>query len=59
MPIQLCQYALCGFVHMHIQHTTESSFCKKPHLKAIGMLSVKAGQGTSCARASSHRERGL
>jgi hypothetical protein len=53
------QYARCGFMHMRIQHTTASFFFRKPYLKAIGMLSAKAGQGASCAQASSHRERGL
>jgi hypothetical protein len=57
------QHALRGFMHMRIQHTiqptTASFFCRKPHPKVIGMLSAKGGQGASCAKASSHRERGL
>jgi hypothetical protein len=53
------QYAFCGFMHMRIPQTTAPFFCRKPFLKAIGMLSAKAGQGASCAQASSHRERGL
>jgi len=44
------QYALSGLA---------SFFSRKPSLKAIGMLSAKAGQGASCAQASSHRERGI
>jgi len=48
-----------SFMRMRIQYTTASFFCRKPYLKGIGMLSAKAGQGASCAHASSHRERGL
>jgi hypothetical protein len=44
-----CQYARCDFTHIRIQHRTVSFFCRKPYLKAIGMLSGKAD----------HRERGL
>jgi hypothetical protein len=53
------QYALCGSMHMRIHHIMASFFCRKPYPKAIGMLSAEAGQGASCAQASSHRERGL
>jgi hypothetical protein len=60
-----CHYPLSGFMHMRIQRTTASffcrkPFCRKPHLMyAIGMLSAKAGKGASCAQGSSHRKRGL
>jgi hypothetical protein len=53
------QYTFCDFVENRIQHKTPSFFRKKPHLKAMGMFSAKAGQDTSCAHASSHRGRGL
>jgi hypothetical protein len=53
------QHALGCSVDMRVQRTTALFFYGKPYLEAIGMLRAKVGQGTSCAQASSHRERGL
>ena len=53
------QYAVCGFMHMRIQHTTASFFYRKPYLKFIRRLSAKVDQGTSCAQFFGHPERGL
>jgi hypothetical protein len=54
-----CQDAVCAFMHVRMEHTTASFFCRKPYLKAIRLLSPEAGRRFSCATASNHRERGL
>jgi hypothetical protein len=54
-----CQHAFGRLMGAPVQQTVASFFCETPDLRAIGMLAAENGRGTSCAQATSHRERSL
>ena len=53
-----CRYAR-GFLQMPIRHTPVSFLLTRSYLKALVMISAKAGRAFSRVRASNDDERGL